>query len=53
MIKLRELARKPGRSVIVVTHDPRVYEFADRIAEMEDGRVLRQLEGAAMASAAL
>lgn len=53
MIKLRELARKPGRSVIVVTHDPRVYEFADRIAEMEDGRVLRQLEGAAMANATL
>jgi len=50
---LRDIARKPGRSVIVVTHDPRVYEFADRIAEMEDGRVLRQLEGAAMADVSL
>ena len=37
---LQAVARKPDRSVIVVTHDPRVYEFADRIAEMEDGRVL-------------
>ncbi|MDB6069846.1 MAG: ABC-type antimicrobial peptide transport system, ATPase component [Verrucomicrobiales bacterium] len=37
---LKAVARKPGRSVIVVTHDPRVYDFADRIAEMEDGRVL-------------
>jgi ABC-type lipoprotein export system ATPase subunit len=26
--------------VIVVTHDSRVYEFADRIVEMEDGRLL-------------
>jgi len=53
METLRELARKTGRSVIVVTHDPRVYDFADRIAEMEDGRVLRQLEGSAMADVKL
>jgi putative ABC transport system ATP-binding protein len=25
--------------VIVVTHDSRVYSFADRIASMEDGRI--------------
>jgi len=37
---LKDVARKADRSVIVVTHDPRVYDFADRIAEMEDGRVL-------------
>lgn len=37
---LKEVARKADRSVIVVTHDPRVYDFADRIAEMEDGRIL-------------
>ncbi len=37
---LQAIARKPDRSVIVVTHDPRVYDFADRTAEMEDGRVL-------------
>lgn len=37
---LRELALRPGRSVIVVTHDPRVFEFGDTIATMEDGRVL-------------
>jgi len=29
------------RTVIVVTHDPRTYHFADRIAEMEDGAVRR------------
>ncbi|MFM8708174.1 MAG: ABC transporter ATP-binding protein [Planctomycetia bacterium] len=27
------------RAVIVVTHDSRVYSFADRIANMEDGRI--------------
>lgn len=26
------------RSIVVVTHDSRIYEFADRIVEMEDGR---------------
>lgn len=30
-------------SVIVVTHDPRVYEFANTIAHMEDG-VIRRIE---------
>ena len=34
---LRERACKPERCVIVVTHDSRIFPFADRIAEMEDG----------------
>src|SRR5690606_37943537 len=38
---LRDVARAPGRCVIVVTHDNRIYEFADRMTEMEDGRVSR------------
>ncbi|MFN0068192.1 MAG: ABC transporter ATP-binding protein [Limisphaerales bacterium] len=38
---LREMARVPGRCVIVVTHDNRIFRFADRLAEMEDGRVQR------------
>ena len=37
---LRGVALDSGRAVIVVTHDPRVYEFGDRIANMEDGRVV-------------
>ncbi len=40
---LRTVARDPGRTVIVVTHDPRVYHFGDRMAEMEDGRIFRTL----------
>ena len=35
----------PGRCVIIVTHDPRTYGFADRITEMEDGRVRQVFEG--------
>lgn len=31
-----------NRAVLVVTHDDRIYSFADRILEMEDGRILRE-----------
>lgn len=36
---LKEAALAPGRAVIVVTHDSRIYRFADRIVAMEDGRI--------------
>ncbi len=36
---IQEVAVQPGRAVIVVTHDSRVYPFAGRIASMEDGRI--------------
>jgi putative ABC transport system ATP-binding protein len=36
---LKAAALAPGRAVIVVTHDTRIYRFADRIAVMEDGRI--------------
>jgi len=36
---LRDLARKRGRCVVVVTHDNRIFEFADRIVRIEDGRI--------------
>lgn len=36
---LKSSALRPDRCVIVVSHDNRIYHFADRIAEMEDGRV--------------
>jgi putative ABC transport system ATP-binding protein len=36
---LKAAALAPNRAVIVVTHDTRIYRFADRIAAMEDGRV--------------
>jgi putative ABC transport system ATP-binding protein len=27
------------RSLVIVTHDARIFEFADRIANMDDGRI--------------
>jgi putative ABC transport system ATP-binding protein len=36
---IREMALQPQRVAIVVTHDPRVLSFADRIVTIEDGRV--------------
>jgi putative ABC transport system ATP-binding protein len=38
---LRRVAVQPGRAVIVVTHDVRVFGFGDRIVHMSDGRVER------------
>jgi putative ABC transport system ATP-binding protein len=37
---LHRLARDRGTTLIVVTHDQRIYDFADRIAEMDDGRII-------------
>lgn len=36
---LREVAVGIGRALIVVTHDARIFGFADRIAKMDDGRI--------------
>ena len=36
---LASLAHDHGRAVVVVTHDPRVGELADRIVRIEDGRI--------------
>lgn len=36
---LRESARHQDRCVIVVTHDSRIFDYADRIVEMDDGLV--------------
>lgn len=40
----RELVRESGRTLVVVTHDNRIFEFADRVAHMEDGRIIDVVE---------
>jgi putative ABC transport system ATP-binding protein len=40
MALLREVAVGPGRALVIVTHDERIFGFADRIARMDDGRVV-------------
>lgn len=42
---LASAARTPGRCVIIVTHDPRTYAYADRLTEMEDGRAAGVYQG--------
>lgn len=34
---LRRLAKESGRTVIMVTHDPRIMDVADRVTYLEDG----------------
>lgn len=41
---LRDVAKNPDRALIVVTHDPRIFEFADRIARMDDGKIIEVVD---------
>jgi putative ABC transport system ATP-binding protein len=36
----RQVARSPERAVIIVTHDNRIFSYADRIAHMDDGEIV-------------
>lgn len=36
---LQELAHTSGATLIIVTHDARILDFADRIVRMEDGKI--------------
>jgi putative ABC transport system ATP-binding protein len=38
---LTDLVRQRGRTLVVVTHDNRIFPFADRILHLEDGRVTK------------
>jgi putative ABC transport system ATP-binding protein len=47
MAVLADIVRQPGRGVLVVTHDPRIVPFANRIIHIEDGRITGEERGAA------
>lgn len=49
MTVLTDQARALGAALVVVTHDPRIARFADRIVRMEDGRIVA--DGAALVAA--
>ncbi len=36
----RQVARSADRAVIIVTHDNRIFSYADRIARMDDGEIV-------------
>jgi putative ABC transport system ATP-binding protein len=42
----RQVARSPERAVIIVTHDNRIFPYADRIARMDDGEIIEVSEQA-------
>jgi len=42
---LRDIANDTNRAVLIVTHDNRVLHFADRILEMNDGRIISDSKG--------
>ncbi len=45
MTLLRDVVRNPDRALIVVSHDSRIFGFADRIAHMDDGKIVEVTEG--------
>jgi putative ABC transport system ATP-binding protein len=42
---LARIAREPHHGVLVVTHDPRILPFANRIVRIEDGRIVGDERG--------
>ncbi|TAL43267.1 MAG: ATP-binding cassette domain-containing protein, partial [Methylovulum sp.] len=45
---LKEVALHHDRVLVIVTHDARIFSFADRIAEMDDGHIVRVTDAAAV-----
>jgi len=38
---LKNMTKKQGKTMIIVTHDNRIYNYGDRMAYMEDGKILK------------
>ena len=49
---LRTVATAPDRCVIIVTHDNRIFKFADRMTQMEDGRISHTQDNTTLPQAA-
>lgn len=45
MTVLAQIAKQSSRGVLIVTHDPRMLRFADRIVHIEDGRITGEQRG--------
>jgi putative ABC transport system ATP-binding protein len=45
MTVLAEIAKDQARALFIVTHDPRIIHFADRILRIEDGRIVSDQRG--------
>jgi putative ABC transport system ATP-binding protein len=42
MTILASIAKDPNRAVLVVSHDPRILPFADKVIRIEDGRIVAE-----------
>jgi putative ABC transport system ATP-binding protein len=40
---LQMLAHQQERAVVIVTHDPRILQFGDRVIHLEDGQIAERL----------
>jgi putative ABC transport system ATP-binding protein len=49
---IREMAGSRGKTVVVVTHDPRIFPMADRVLYLENGRISREISGSEASRAA-
>ncbi|MBA4749851.1 MAG: ABC transporter ATP-binding protein [Alphaproteobacteria bacterium] len=38
---MKEMSRRARTTFVIVTHDPRIFSYADRIAHMDDGRIIK------------
>ncbi len=47
MTVLSQIAKDASRGVLVVTHDPRILPFANRVVRIEDGRIVGEEPGGA------
>src|SRR5262245_32911126 len=50
MEMLQRMAAEEKTTLVVVTHDARIFGYADRIAKMNDGRIVEVVESAAKAA---
>ncbi|MCX7099849.1 MAG: ABC transporter ATP-binding protein [Methylococcales bacterium] len=41
MALLKDVAMHKDRTLVIVTHDARIFNFADRMAEMDDGHIIK------------
>jgi putative ABC transport system ATP-binding protein len=45
--QFKELGRVRGTTTVMVTHDPRILDLADRVVTLEDGRIVKDQKGGA------
>jgi putative ABC transport system ATP-binding protein len=49
---LRDLGRTRGTTTVMVTHDPRILQLADRVVELQDGALVERIDSVPDASSA-